>query len=150
MPINDIAPDSSPGPEGESYKFEAIGDMVTGTVVHFGKFVSDNRFNPGRRDEVLVISLEQADGSVLKIWPVTKNDVDNDAYPDRMSRAIVAAIRVAGKDALSVGSTLAVRYSESIETKFGNPAKGFQAEYKPHVEIVAADDDDGAVTGLIS
>ena len=149
MNIDDIAQESSPGPEGESFAFEEIGDTVTGKVVHFGTFTSDNKFKPGQRDEILVISLEQADGSVLKVWPVIKTDMEGDAYADRMAKAIVAAIKAADKKALEVGATLAVKYSEAIPTKFPKPARGYQAEYRPPVSTIAGDTD-GAVAGLIS
>ena len=149
MNIDDIAADTTPGPEGTTFSFENVGDMVNGKVVHFDKFVSDNKYKKGQRDEVLAISLEQPDGSVYKIYPVTKTDIEGPGTPwaDRKAKAIKAAILAAGETKLEEGATLAIKFNEEIPTDFGNPAKGYQAEYKAPVASLSVD---GAVSGLIS
>lgn len=148
IPVDDFG-----GPEGDSFKFEEVGDLAKGIVVHAEKIRRKSNFKPFPMQEVLRIVLDiNGDNQVL--WPVLNNDLDGGGYADRMAKAIGAAIRESGAKSLDSGGTLAVLYNEEIQTD-ANPARGFVAEYKPPVAKPVdtgkfkAVSDDGAVTGLI-
>ncbi len=140
--VNDVA-----APDGESFKFNEVGDTAKGVISHVEQIERTNSFNQ-LTEKVLVISMEDDAGDTLKIWPVTNTNVNGDGYASRMARAVAAAVRAAGTDQLEIGGTLAVKYSESIPTDKGNPAKGFVAQYKPPA-ATADDDTAGSVTDLI-
>ncbi len=132
--IGDIA-----GPDGDSFKFDTIGDTAKGVITHLDQSNRISQFS-GNTETVLRITLEHADGSNVIIWPVTNTNVDGDGYPTRMARAIVAAVRKAEANTLSVGGELAVQFASEIPTDKGNPAKEFVAAYKPPAAGVNADD----------
>lgn len=123
--IDDIA-----GPDGESFSFDDVGDTVKGVIAHMDKRNRTNKFN-GRQEEVLRISLEQDDGEIQVIWPVTNTDLDEGGYPSRMARAIVDAVRAKDRKKLEEGGRLAVKFSGTEPTDKGNPAKLYVAQYEP-------------------
>lgn len=122
--------DEIAGPDGDSFSFDQIGDTVKGIIVHMDKRPRVNKFN-GKSEEVLRISLEQADGEILVIWPVTNSDIEEGGYPSRMARAIVDAVRAKNEKQLLPGGTLAVKFSGTEPTDKGNPAKLYVAQYEP-------------------
>lgn len=143
VPVDEIG-----APSAEAFKFTEIGDTCKGVVTYAGKMVRENSFN-GLDEETLLITLLTSDGE-RAIYPVTNTNVNGDGYASRMAKAIAAAIRKADSRTLEVGGTLAVKFSEEHPTTKGNPAKGFQAQYKPPAAPVKDDDaDDGAVDDLI-
>jgi len=148
--MTSISIDTIAGPDGDSFKFDAIGDTVKGRILHLEELERENRFN-GKTEKVLRISLELDDGETAIIWPVTSTDVNGNGYASRMAKAIAAAIRAAGETDLATGGILAVKFSGEQPTDKGNPAKLFQAQYKAPAEAPVADGDaaDGAVNDLI-
>lgn len=149
-----ISVDTIAGPDGASFKFETVGDTVKGIIVHAEEMVRENQFN--RQDEkVIRISLEQDDGAIAIIWPVTDTNVETGGYASRMAKAIAAAVRSAGETRLENGGTLAVKFDREIPTDKGNPAKGFVAQYKAPAVPEPTDgsgddgDDGGAVDDLL-
>lgn len=132
--IGDIA-----GPDGDSMSFKEVGDTAKGIITHLDQSNRVSQFS-GNTETVLRITLEQGDGSNVIIWPVTNTNVDGDGYPTRMARAIVAAVRKAEANTLSVGGELAVQFASEIPTDKGNPAKEFVAAYKAPAASVDAND----------
>lgn len=116
-------------PSADAFRFNTIGDTVTGTIVYAGTRQRENRFN-GNDENILHIVLATDDGD-RSIYPVIDTNVGGDGYPSRMARAIADAVRAAGETRLAEGGRLVVRYNEDIPTDKGNPAKGFVAQYKP-------------------
>ena len=143
--IDDIA-----GPDGESFKFNEVGDTAKGVIVHAEETTRESQYS-GKDEKVLRISLEQDDGEITIIWPVTNTDVNGGGYASRMAKAIAAAVRAADRKTLENGGTLAVRFDGEKPSDKGNPAKLFVAQYKPPTvsEPDNEVDGDGAVTGLI-
>lgn len=141
--------DTIAGPDGDSFKFENVGDIAKGVIAHVDTSERENRFN-GNMELVLRVALEQDDGETIIIWPVLNTNVDGDGYASRMAKAIAAAARAAGATKIEAGGTLAVKFDREQATEKGNPAKVYVAEYHPPATPAADDDaDDGAVTGLI-
>lgn len=125
-----IAIDEIAGPDGESFSFDTVGDTVKGIIVHMDKRPRVNKFN-GNSEEVLRISLEQPDGEILVIWPITNSNLEEGGYPSRQARAIVDAVRAKNEKELLEGGTLAVKFSGTEPTDKGNPAKLYVAQYEP-------------------
>ena len=141
--------DEIAGPDGESFSFDNVGDTVKGVIAHMDKRPRTNQFN-GRLEEVLRISLEQPDGEIYVIWPVTNSDLEQGGYPSRMARAIVDAVRAKDRKRLEDGGTLAVKFSGTEPTDKGNPAKLYVAQYEPPKAVVAdrpGNQDDGPFDG---
>ncbi len=120
--VNDIGT-----PTAEPFKFNRIGDTVTGTITFAGMKTRENKFN-GNDEEVLLIVLATDDGD-RSIWPVTNTNVHGDGYATRMARAIADAVRASGARRLEEGGRLVVRYSNDIPTDKGHPAKEYEATY---------------------
>ncbi len=160
--MTSINVDDISGPEGESFKFDKVGDTAKGIITHVAEQVRENQFNK-QQEKVLRICLEQADGETVVLWPVTNNNIDGgDGFPSRMAKAIVAAVRAEKETQLASGGVLAVQFSgeEAPKQAGNNPAKLFVAQYKaPAVavpvtpvnpeNVAGTPAADGAVDGLI-
>ena len=142
-----ITADELAGPDGESFRFENIGDTAKGKVVHADKRVRTNKFTQ-KDEEVVRVTLVDGSGDNIVLWVVTNNDVKANGYPSRMARAISASLRAAESGTLTTGGTLAVQYTADIPTDMGNPAKEYVAQFQPPRSIEPTTSD-GAVTGLI-
>lgn len=127
MNINDMAP-----PSGESFRFEQIGDTVRGVLVYVPSApeTRTNKFT-GREEGVVKLVLVTDDGD-RAIYPVVGT---------AMARAIGEAVRAAGAATLEVGGTLAVKFSEELDTGKPSKMKIFAAKYEP-AKVTAAIDVD--------
>lgn len=126
MKINDIAP-----PTGDTFKFAAVGDTVKGVLTYVPEAAEEqvNKFT-GAHEKVIKLLLATDDGD-RTIWPRVGSP---------MAQAIGDAVRAAGCDALEIGGTLAVRYSDDKDTGKPQPLKLYTAKYEPPARGVKADD----------
>ena len=138
--IGEIAPES-----GTAWKPE-VGDGIRGTIVWIGDSIRDN-FDKTAQERSLRIDLDTGTGT-MSVYPVICNDIAIDpatgkpkGYPNRLAKAVAAAVRAAGATQLAVGGTLAVKRVEDAPTK-ASPAKDFRAKYEPPVAGVSVDFDD--------
>jgi hypothetical protein len=121
--------DDFAAPSGTSFKFETVGDTITGVVTYVGPFQErTNKFN-GREEHVAHIGID-VDGETLYIWPVKGSS---------MAQAIAEALRESGAGTLNPGDELAVRYAENIDTGKPQPMKKFRAKHTP-TNTTAGDD----------
>lgn len=113
LPADDFA-----APQGDSFKFENLGDTVEGKVAYCGNFEPRiNQFN-GKNEEVARIGLDTGNGEIAYVWPVKGT---------AMAQAIAAAVREAGMADLDVGDTLKLGYVENKDTGKPQPMKVFRA-----------------------
>jgi len=118
-------------PQGESAKFQTVGDKVQGTVIYVGEWhTSTNNF--GKKQTSVKIVLDTADG--------TKAIYPNQGSP--MAQAIGQAIKKAGAQVLAKGATLGVKFSGEKDVNKGNPLKLFTAVYEAPKGGTTFDDDD--------
>lgn len=113
LPADDFA-----APQGDSFKFETIGDTVEGTVAYCGSFEPRiNQFN-GKHEEVARIGLDTGNGEIAYIWPVKGT---------AMAQAIASAVREAQLADLDLGDRLKIGYVENKDTGKPQPMKVFRA-----------------------
>lgn len=113
--------DDFAAPSGLTFKFETIGDTITGVVTYVGSFQErTNKFN-GREEQVARIGID-VDGETLCIWPVKGSS---------MAQAIAEALRESGAGTLNLGDELTVRYAANVDTGKPQPMKKFRAKHTP-------------------
>lgn len=111
---------------GDTFKFEKIGDTLTGTITQVSDpFDRTSKFND-RQETVYPIGITGTDGAQRIIWPTRR-----DTGPTPLLQAIVDAVIKAGAKSYAVGGKLAVRYSEDRDIGKGNPMKVYTAKYEP-------------------
>ena len=104
--------DELASPQGDTFKFEAIGDTIEGRVVYVGDWIEQtNKFN-GNKEQVAKIGIDTGNGEVTYVWPRRGSP---------MAQAIASALRDAGLSELADGQTLKLRYDSEKDT--GKPQK---------------------------
>lgn len=138
--VDKIAPPGS----GTSWKPE-VGDMLAGTITYVGDLTGDNFDRTATERKLRIdIAVDGDEDNMQSIWPVIDSDIHGDGYPKADAKAIAAAVRAAGANAIEVGGTLAIKRIEDEETKRGM-AKRWVAEYKaPDVKPALTSDDRAA------
>lgn len=122
--------DDFAAPSGTSFKFETLGDTISGVVSYVGPFTErTNKFN-GREEQVARIGID-VDGETLYIWPVKGSS---------MAQAIAEALRESGGGTLAAGDELAVGYAEDVDTGKPQPMKKFRAKHTPGKAVTGGDD----------
>jgi len=132
-----------------SAKFTTIGDRVVGRIVSIDneRVQTDLDGNPvtfsdGRPRPMLVIELEQADGTKVSLYSKGGAFEVVEGEGQSMTNAIVAAVADAGAATLDAGAELAV-----VLTGYGKVTKAgrdrpklFTAAYKPATQRVGLGD----------
>jgi hypothetical protein len=128
--LNDNSRNSGDGEDRPAVYFQDIGDKIIGTIIGTPRQV-DTKY--GQR---LIIELRAVDGSTA-----TKGNFGQDgaiSAGDEVALwvkpgAMASAIREALADVkgISEGDTLAVAYSEAVDTGKPSPLKKYQARYTP-------------------
>jgi hypothetical protein len=123
---------------GETFKFEKVGDTIAGTITQvMDPFERENKFKPGQIDRVYAIGITPAGSDEqLMIWP---SRTPRGSSP--MLEAIVNAVTAAGAKAYVKGGKLAVRFDKTLDTGKGNPLKLYTAKYEPPAPSVSVGDD---------
>lgn len=113
-----------------AFKFTNIGDTLAGTIVEEPRTVTTPNIQTKAPEEKLIVAVQDDAGNVWALW----------VKSGFMARALHAATKSAGAR-LAQGGKLVVRFSEERDTGKPQPAKVFEAIYKP--PAVSADDVSG-------
>lgn len=116
MDITELA-----SPSADSFKFDAIGATLKGTITYVSPSWVDttNKFT-GKAEQYLKVVVDTGDGE-MAIYPKKGS---------QMAQAIGEAAIAAGLKALNVGDTIAVQYSSDRDTGKPQPMKVFTAQMK--------------------
>jgi len=107
---------------GDSFKFNTIGDTLTGTIRRVQEREQVSQFT-GKDETLLVVEIETGDGDEYTIWPRIE------PY-SAMGGAIADAVHAAtGSYDLLEGGTLTLVYSSDLDTGKPQPAKIYTAKY---------------------
>jgi hypothetical protein len=139
IPLSSIGGSSSP-----SAKFANIGDRAVGRIVDIDNErvqtdISGNvvTFDDGRPRPMLVIELEQADGSKVSLYAKGGAYEVAEGEGTSMTTAIVEAATAAGAPTIDAGAELAVVFTGYGKAKAGlSRPKLFRAAYKPPAQSV--------------
>jgi hypothetical protein len=111
--------DELAAPTGDSFKFEAVGDTLEGTITYVGDWQEQvNKFNQ-RTEQVARIGVDAGGGQPTYIWP---------RKGSAMAQAIAEALRAAGLTELAEGQQLKLRFDSTKDTGKGQPMKVFRAK----------------------
>jgi hypothetical protein len=114
--------DELAAPTGDSFKFEAVGDTLEGTITYVGDWQEQvNKFNQ-RTEQVARIGVDAGGGQPTYVWP---------RKGSAMAQAIAEALREAGQNELAEGQTLKLRFDSTKDTGKGQPMKVFRARITP-------------------
>lgn len=127
-PFSDFA-DRNAGEQHDIFKFKAIGDTVVGTLTEKVRVKDIKSKFTGEMEETAIINVRTDAGEEWSLF-VKRGGLLN---------AIAAAVREHGAGTkLEEGGRLAVRFTSEVDTGKGNPAKVYEATYKPPAQPVAA------------
>lgn len=99
-----------------SFKFEAKGDTVEGTITDVANGWTAPKPNKwGNLMSYLPLTIRTAEGDEWRLWPTAQVYEDSgNRVPKEFTRTLVAAVKASGST-LQVGGTLKVRYDGLIE-----------------------------------
>lgn len=99
-----------------SFKFEAKGDTVEGTITDIAPAWTAPKKNKwGNMMSYLPLTVRTAEGDEWRLWPTAQVYEDSgNRVPKEFTRTLVAAVKGAGST-LQVGGTLKVRYDGLTE-----------------------------------
>lgn len=114
MNVNELA-----APQGDSFKFENIGDTVEGIITYVGDWQEQINKNNGQKEQVARIGLNTGNGETTYVWP---------RKGSAMAQAIAEALRDAQLNELAEGQTLKLRFDSTKDTGKPQPLKLFRAK----------------------
>lgn len=116
--------DELAAPQGETFKFEKIGDTIEGTIAYVGDWQDqDTKFG---NITSMRIGIDTGNGEVQYVWPRKGSN---------MAQKIAEALRNAGLNELVEGQKLKLRWDSERDTGKGNPMKVFLAKVTPGVPV---------------
>jgi len=123
--------DELASPEGDTYKFETIGDTIEGRIAYVGDWQEQtNKFN-GNKEQVARIGIDTGNGEVTYVWPRRSSP---------MAQAIAEALRDAGLSELSVDQILKLRYDSEKDTGKPQKMKMYRAKITPGEPVPVPDE----------
>ena len=117
-----IGADSFAAPTGNSFKFEAIGDTVEGTIVYAGDFEERENSFTGKPESVARIGIDTGNGEIAYVYPVRGKS---------MAQAIAEATRKADLREVEVGQRIKLGYTSNKDTGKPQPMKVFSCRLEP-------------------
>jgi hypothetical protein len=101
-----------------SFKFDAVGDVLTGTVSYVGEWDTRTNKFTGVDEEVMRLGVDTGNGEIVYVWPVKGK---------AMAKALGDAVREAKLPELVPGQQLKLQYSEDVDTGKPSPMKAYKA-----------------------